>query len=279
MESAKLKNIILTILLLTNILLLALVIFQRVESRQYRQQALADAVDLLAQRGIELRTDALPDRDFPAPMTLTRDPDWELERFTDLLGEGTVFTQRGLVSLYTGPLGSAEVRDDGGFRVTFVADAYPLDQGDDVQTHARQLVERLGFPAQVTQEEGHTVTAVQVCSAPGSDSFPVFSCAVQVRYENNAAVAMSGARLVGRGTADSQSGEALSIATLLVRFRAGVIDSGDACTAILSAAQGYVLSADVNGTLHLTPVLRLETDTNLYTVNALTGELSRASIP
>ena len=75
---------------------------------------------------------------------------------------------------------------------------------------------------------------------------------------------------------DPQAGETLSTATLLVRFRAGIITSGDACAAIRSATQGYILAADANRTLRLTPVLRLETDTNLYLLNAITGEFQRA---
>lgn len=278
MESAKLKNIILTILVIANVLLLSLVVIQRMDSRRHRQQVLDDAVALLAQRGIALQADALPDQDFPAPLTLERDAAWELETFTDLLGEGAALTQRGLVSLYTGPFGSAELRSNGGFHVTLAPEAYPLAPGEDMQTHAQSLIQRLGFPAQVTGQDEHGVTAVQVCPASGSSTrFPVFSCTVRVIYENGAAVRMEGTRLMGTPTDAPQHSQSLSTATLLVRFRSGVIDSGDACTAILSATQGYILSADANDSLRLTPVLRLETDTNLYIVNALTGELSRAS--
>ena len=272
MESSKLKNIILTILIIANVLLLGLVVVQRMESRRHRQQALDDAVALLAQRGIALEADALPDGDFPAPMLLERDPAWELETFTDLLGEGTALTQRGLVALYTGPLGSAELRGTGGFQVTLDPQAYPLAPGEDRQAHALALVRRLGVDAQVMDQDDQSVTAVQLC--PGSKA-PVFSCAVEVRYETDGSVRMEGTRLVGEPSGDPQRSEALSTATLLVRFRSGVIHSGDTCTAILSATQGYILSADAGGALRLTPVLRLETDTNTYTVNALTGELRR----
>ncbi len=273
MESAKLKNIVLTILIVTNILLLGLVAVRRVESRQHRRQALDNAVALLAQRGIDLPVDALPDGDFPAPMAVERDPQWELETFTHLLGEGTTLTQRGLVSLYTGPLGSAELRENGGFHATLAAGSYPLADGSDRQAHALELLGRLGFSAQVTGQDSRSVTAVQLC--PGSDA-PVFSCAIRVDYKADGSVTLEGVRLAGRPADDGQRVQALSTPTLLVRFRSGVIDSGDACTAILSATQGYVLTTDANGAGRLTPVLRLETDTNLYTVNALTGELSRA---
>ena len=272
MESSKLKNIVLTILVITNILLLGLVMVQRENSRRHRQQALDDAVALLARQGITLRADTLPDEDLPAPMALERDTQWELETMTDLLGQGTTLTQRGLVSLYNGPLGSAELRPAGGLLVTLEPGSYPLAQGQDKEDHALALVRRLGADPQVIDRDDRGVTAVQLC--PGSKA-PVFSCAVRVDYEADGSIRMEGTRLVGEPSRDSQHGQVLSIATMLVRFRAGVIESGDACTAILSVTQGYTLSADANGNLRLIPVLRLETDTNLYTVNALTGELSR----
>lgn len=274
MESAKLKNIVLLILLITNALLLGLMIFQRVEARQYRQQALADAVELLEQRGISVDPGDIPEGDFPQPMTLVRDADGELAQFTALLGQGTTLTQRGLVSLYTGPLGSAEVRVDGGFSVTFAQGAYPVDQDQDLSAHAQDLVRRLGFSAaltgQETTAEGEALTLVQSCG-----DFPVFSCTLRLWYEAGQLRSIHGSRLVGQPTADLSRGQCLSAATLLVRFRAGVIDSGDACSAVRSAAQGYVLSADASGVLRLTPVLRLETDTNPYIVDALTGALTR----
>lgn len=275
MESAKLKNIVLLILAITNALLLCLLLVQRVQSRQYRQQALADAVELLEQRGISVQAQDIPTADFPAPMTLERDEGWELEVFTELLGQGTTLTQRGLVSLYTGPLGTAEVRENGGFSISFATGAYPLAPGEEPAGHAQKLVRQLGFPTagEVRSEDG-SVTLIQTC-ADGGERYPVFSCSVQAEYENGQAASLRGTRLVGRPSPDAQQGEALSTATLLVRFRSGVIDSGDACTAIRSVTQGYVLSADAGGNLRLTPVLRLETDTNPYVVNALTGELSR----
>lgn len=272
MESAKLKNIILIILIVTNIFLLSLMVFQRLESRQYHQKALADAVALLEQRGISVRQEAIPTLDFPAPMTLVRDQAGEKEVFTALLGEDTVLTQRGLVSLYTGPLGQAEVRGDGSFSVKLEPGAYPLAQSSDPDNYVLAfLARRMGISGQVDRVTDDTVTVTQIW-----DNSPVFSCQVTVTYGQGSLVSVVGTRLVGQPAADAQTALPLSTATLLVRFRAGLIDSGDTCTAVLSATQGYTLSSGADGKLRLTPVLRLETDTNPYILDALTGELHRA---
>ncbi len=276
MESAKLKNIVLTILIITNLLLLGLVIDQREVGRRQNERAIQDAVELLAQQGITARAEDIPNRDLPVPMTVEHSGEWEQAVFAALLGEDVTLTQRGLVSLYTGSLGAAEVRGDGGFSVTFAPGAYPLAQGEDMEAHAQLLVQRLGFTTELSGRDGDRVRVTQAYTTSGPHVyFPVFSCAVTVEYRDGQAVSMEGTHLPGDPTPDRQSGEPLDTATLLVRFRAGIIDSGDACTAIHSATQGYILSGDPNGALRLTPVLRLETDTNLYIVNALNGELSR----
>ena len=269
MESAKLKNIILTILLITNALLLGLTTVQHMRSSQYHQQALLDAVELLAQRGIAADVRDLPRTDFPAPQVLEPDPQEEVAAFTALLGEGTTPTQRGLVTLYVGPLGTAELREDGAFSVTFKEGSYPL-AGQDMDSYALDVLERMGFSARVTETGQDTIGAVQMLG-----EVPVFSCAATLRYQEGQLRSISGVRLMGRATAAPQEEAVLSIATLLVRFRAAIINSGDACNAIRTATQGYILSSDASHDLRLIPVLQLETDTNLYFLNAVTGELSR----
>lgn len=78
MESAKLKNIVLTILLITNALLLGLTVVQQTHSRQYSQQALLDAVELLDRQGIAVNVRDLPQGDFPSPKLWrpTRQESW-----------------------------------------------------------------------------------------------------------------------------------------------------------------------------------------------------------
>lgn len=269
MESSKLKNIVLLILIITNLLLGLLMVIQGVTSRQRQTQTLLDAVTLLEERGITADSSIIPLADFPPSMTLERDTDWERQMFAGLLGDDLTATQRGLVSYYQSSLGRAEAREDGSFTVSFTENAFPLDTLD-VRAHGLSTLSLMGLEATVTAETAETLETVQLWN--GS---PVFSCPLILRYENGALAELSGSRLVGIPTADTGQNVPLSSATLLLRFRAGIIDSGDACSAIHSATQGYVLSAGPAGRSRLTPVLRLETDTSVYLVDALSGTLSR----
>lgn len=269
MEGSKLKNIVILILVITNFFLGLIMVVQGVTSSRRQTQTLLDAVDLLADRGIAVNADALPQDDFPAAMTVERDSDWERQQFAALLGENFTAAQRGLVSYYQGDLGRAEVLEDGSFTVSFTPGALPTD-GQELSAHGLATLRRIGFDARVTAAGEDTLEAVQLLNG-----FPIFSCTVALRYENGALTQLSGTRLIGIPAADPSQSASLSTATLLLRFRSGIIDSGDACSAIRTATQGYVLSAASGGTPSLTPVLRLETDTGVYRVDALTGAFSR----
>ncbi len=263
METSKLKNIVLFILLFTNLLLLLLVVSQRLENRQLQRQTLVDAVSLLQERGIAVSQEILEEGEFPPALQVERDSAWEAQMFTDLLGDGTTLAQRGLVTFYTGPRGEAQARSDGGFSIVFAPDAYPL-QDQSMTQHALDVLQTMGFTAQITAAEEGVLTATQ----RWNDS-PVFSCTAVLTYDSGYLAAIQGTRLLGKPSEAADDHTPLSLAALLVKFRGGIIESGDACTALLAATRGYALSADG---VSLTPVLCLETDTGRYYLSALTGE-------
>ena len=183
MESSKLKNLVLLILIITNLLLGLLMLIQGMTSRQRQAQLLLDAVALLEERGIAVDPDIIPRADFPPSMTLERDSDWELEMFSGLLGESTTATQRGLVSYYTGELGRSEAREDGSFTAAFrtVKDSQQAAYGTgslDQRTHGLDVLKRMGLEAMVVGEDEDTLEVVQLWNGK-----PVFSCTATLTYE------------------------------------------------------------------------------------------------
>lgn len=271
MQSSKLKNIVLIILLITNLFLLFLLASQRLESRQLQRRTLSDVVALLSDQGISVDPSLLPDSPFPTPLQVSQDSQWEREVFSALLGEDTQVTQRGLVSFYRGSKGSAEVRGDGAFSVSFADGAYPT--AGDPTALGGQVLELLGIQGILTAQGPDSLTYLECCSV--GEALPIFSCQTTLTFSDQALTALAGTRLVGSPVSLSTPQDTLSLATLLVRFRTGLLDSGNACTAITAATQGYTLSTDSSGTLRLTPALRVDTDTGAYLLNALTGELTR----
>lgn len=274
MESSKLKNIVLLILVVTNLFLLLLTVSQRLESRQRRQQALEDALTLLEDKGITVDRSGLSQRDFPPSLTLERDREAERVLFTQLLGEGTALTQRGQVTYYLGNLGQAEVRSDGAFSVSLLPGAYPMEEAGK-EDAAREILARIGFSGVLAGQGEGSLTFLETCEGTPGEAVPVYSCSATLTFSQGSLLSISGHRLVGVPQKDAQDSGSLSLAALLVRFRAGLVESGSACTAISRAEPGYALRSDDAGQLRLLPVLRLETDTGAYLLDAATGELSR----
>lgn len=270
MESSKLKNIVLIILLVTNLLLLLLLGTQRWEHRQSETQALNSAVELLAEKGISLNPDILPRGEFAAPLSVEPDAAGEKDAFSALLGPSTALTQRGLVAYYTGPLGEAELREDGSFSLSLSPGQF-VPQGESPAEYAQGILRRIGFEGTVLSADADSVTILQM-----QDGAPVFSCQAKAVYQDGSLVSVVGRRLSGKVLPAAGQPAPLSLATLLVRFRSGIIESGDACSAILETTQGYLLSDRSGSTAQLVPVLLVVSDANRYYVNALTGSLQRA---
>lgn len=270
MESSKLKNIVLLILLITNLLLLLLLGTQRFQLHRHENQLLATAVELLVEKGISVDPDILPKGDFSVPLSVEPDLAGEQTAFTDLLGLSTTLTQRGLVSYYTGPMGAAELRGDGSFSISFTPGVYSPEE-ESLERYTLSILRRIGFEGTVTAAETESVTVLQEQAGA-----PIFSCQAQAVYQDGSLASITGRRLPGKTTQTAGQGDSLSLATLLTSFRAGIIELGDACGAILEATQGYLLAERSSGASQLIPVLLVVTDANSYYVNALTGALQRA---
>ena len=73
MQWSKLKNIVLLILILTNLCLLAFVLRQEAQSRAGERQTLSSTLAFLAQKGVHVQANQLPDPKSLAPLTAQRD--------------------------------------------------------------------------------------------------------------------------------------------------------------------------------------------------------------
>ncbi|MEG2421306.1 MAG: hypothetical protein RSB55_07120 [Oscillospiraceae bacterium] len=266
----KLKNIILIILLLANAFLLVLVVGQDLQSRKYEESALADALQILKENGIVLSSRDLPAGPLPKPLRCAVTPESQQELAVSLLGEGAnLQTQTALLSRYLSPSGVLELRADGGFSATFSVGAAPLGL-DSPEHHALALVKKMGLAAQIVPNRAlppDGTTAVTLRQTV--DGKPIFSQEFTALYRDGSLAALSGNALFGPLSPDPDAAT-LSLATLLVRFRAGIAESGAVCRAVVAITPGYITEGAA-----LVPILQMESDTGgLYALNALTGALS-----
>lgn len=274
MEGAKLKNIVILILVLLNAFLLVLSGGRRMQDARTREQARAAAVQVIRQGGVALDEQIVPEQMDLLPMRANRDTAAERLQAQSLLG-GEVETQvrGGEVYRYSNSAGWLQVHGTGQFSAQLAQGTAALNE-ETAQQHAVSLLARLDMQSRVescdvTGGQGTVVLTQMLGSTPLTD------CRVEVCYENNCAVSISGGRrLLGVPEREAE-GTPVTVATALMRLYNGLNDLGDIYSGILEITPTYALSVDRTGSTRLTPVWQVRTDTGVYRLDTLTGELTR----
>ncbi len=275
MEWPKLKNVMILILLAANLFLLAMTGLQERDVAQYQEQAVADALTVLARNGITVEPQVVPGQMELHSLTVQRERGLEDHVARTLLGDCICSDLGGGRYSYASPMGSAEFRSNGNFSVVFPK-GLPLAAGaGDEASHALLMAEQLGFSGTVAGVERSDDGAVYVTLYQNWQSIPVYSCRLTLQYQGGALCAISGQRLMGQPQPTGAEEELLSVPTVLMRTLNGINDLGDICSEITQLTPGYQMSNPAEGT-RMEPVWYIVTDTGAYQMNAITGVLTRA---
>ncbi len=270
MEWSKIKNIVLIILLLTNLSLLTFVLRRDFQDRAAQTQALENALEFLSEKKVEIDRALLP-KETLSLMKMERDREQESQLAAALLGgDVTEQARGGEVYRYSGSAGSVQFHRDGVFQAAFVQGAFPLE-GALPEEHAVATLAKLDYQAQVVSATTDGSGKVTLVLRQLWQDTPVFDCQVTLTYAQDCLISMTGGRrLVGEPT--SGSGKVISVPTALFRFYQGMNTLGDVCRTIQEIQKGYVTGS---GGETLTPVWYISTDTRDYLLDMVTGELSR----
>ena len=271
METPKLKNIVLLILVLTNLWLLVFVVRLEGQDRAQQWQARQEAIQFLADKGIHVEESQIPGQMTLAPQTVERDLERESALAARLLGEGVKVQDRGagVYRCFNGR-GSIQFHSDGSFSAQFSQGLFPL--GKSWEKDCLELLAKLDFEGELLEETEETATFRQLWEGQ-----PAFTQQVTLELEGGCVTAMTaGRRLVGRPVEDP-SRTTITVATALVEFLNGLNALGDVCSRVDGITQGYVSGVSLSGPMTLTPVWRIATDTGSYKLDLVTGALTRVS--
>ena len=270
MEWPKLKNIILTILVVTDLFLLSLVGLRSWNSARYLEQARANALQVLEQNAIKMDPGALPeDRSLPVAVFT-----WEREKeetlLEPLLGEVEESAQGSGRYQYDGKKGTAWLLSRGEFVVDLKQGAYP--ESGELEEQAVKALALMGIESMVLSSREETgrekVTLLQLWNA-----VPVYTCQIEVTGFDGGLQTISGTRL--NGTPASAGELEMSAVTGLLRFLEKFEETGDVCTEILTMQAGYQLTTSVSGTSVLRPVWYFVTDTGAYALDLTANQLNK----
>lgn len=268
MDTRKIKNFIVLVLLIVNAILLAVVLTDAVRERGLSSGAVEGVADILAANGIDVSPEAdLSERSL-AVVEMRRDTGLERQLAENLIGECSVSDLGGNILHYVGQNGQANFRGTGSFEMQ-VYDG--PNEGDPLDT-ARRCARELGLdtarePLDYDIDERLSGTVELACSYGGSR---ILNCRVSFTFGSGELMMIIGTRSPDTAVSESDV-KLLDVPTVLLRFLAIVTESGRVCSSLDTLELCYSMTATAAGEAQLVPVWRIGTDAGDFFINAVTG--------
>jgi len=266
LETYRLKNIAIAILLLLNACLLLLLGYQYLQARQTRAETEEQLRSLYAANQLTLSSQADLDQQPLSPLSLSRHSGTEQLIASYLLGGSTTAaSQGGGIYSFSAETGTVRFRSGGGFDGTGLR-----LEVEDVPHFFRQFCQQFGYGSQRLQLENGTGIASAVQQVAG---VPISGCGVTMQFDAGVLTAVTGAH-VSLEDAVPEASEQLSCATALVRFLDYRAASGTACSEVTGIRCIYELPGGASP-LRLLPMWQVETDTYTYFIDCSNGNVTR----
>jgi len=265
METYRLKNIAIVLLLLVNGFLLLLVGCQQLQERRteretaQRLRELCEASQLTLSGSLDLTGQPL------AALALSRQAETEQSIASYLLGHETAASsQGGGIYSYEAASGSIQFRAGGSFYGSRMA--VPVE---DVRAFCQDFFKKFGYADPEFQVEDGTGTVTASQEVGGVD---VMGSGVVLSFEDGTLVSVTGSHVsLDSSTTETWETE-MTCVTALVRFLDYRNASGVVCSEVRDAFCVYQLQGAAGP--RLLPVWQIETDTNTYFVDCRTGEIT-----
>lgn len=269
MEWSKLKNIILILLVATNLSLLVFLGVREVKQTQQLREARVQAMEFLASRDVKVDPDQIPEKMELLPQTVERSQEEEQTAAAALLaGEVQMEHRGGEVYRYSNRNGSIQFHGDGAFVAQFTAGFLPL--GEDRERTCREALKRMGFDGELVDTQRDRLTFCQRWNG-----VPIFNQQVILRCSSEEVTAMTAGRRLNGKPVTVENWQPVTVASALFDFYNGLNELGDVCSRVDAIHQGYVNTTNLSGPSVLVPVWRIDTDTGRYQLDTMSGVLTR----
>lgn len=271
MRWAKIKNIIILLLVIVNVALLAMVGQRRWRNEQYQRETRERIIDIMEKNGISFSPAELPGELKLQGRRVTLEAPGETEVRT-LVGEPAGRSVAGARTTWEGATGSVITSASGEIEARFVPGAYPAEA--DMAAQGLELLSSLGFQARQLrrEEDGGSTTLHYVQLWNG---FPVPQWTAELTWGSGGLEHLALRRIAG--AEEPMAGEkTIDAATALARFLEALNREGYVCSQITDMYAGY--TAVGTGTVTLRPAWFVETDTSpwRFAVDGVTGTVTPA---
>lgn len=269
METRRLKNIAILILLLLNGCLLLLLGYQRLQSHRSQQEAVEQLYALFDADQITLSPQADLTQEPLPPLSLTRDTTAESDIAAFLLGaEADFLSQGGGIHSYTADSGALYFRSGGSFDGSALS--LPVDDISGFSHSFFRTFDYVPVTEDISGGSGTVIAAQQI------NGVSIINCPVTLTFQSGLLSAVSGSHVSQANAAAAAEGEQLSCITALVRFLDYCRSSGMISRQVNAISCIYTLES-TSASPRLLPSWRIETDTYTYLVDCSDGEVSRQS--
>lgn len=275
MPYSKVKNLLILILALVNVLLLCLVLplrHERMEQRALEERRLAD---LFSRSGVALLVGALPEERTLYTVEFSPDPEAALTAANALLGTDVLAQADSTpyLSLYTSSAGRVEISRGGNLEARF----YGRKSAGSVPAEVHSLMEGMGLETAFVSEPARQSAGVyEVTAVQKLLGVPVFSSALAFIYRSGALTRLEGtAYFDTTGICRTDDVACSSCADALVAFLGSRDALGWVGAEVREARQGYLhMETASAAVVRLAPGWRISTDTGAFWVNGITREVS-----
>ena len=266
MDTRRIENIIIAILVLLNVFLLAIVLTDHAQARRSERETAKTAVELLAANGIDVGEDVTFAQKTPAVCTVLRDFDREAEQMEALIGANGMEDLGGSIHFYRSERGQAVLRGTGEMDLLLNAGSVPVKGGME-KTAERFLAD--ADIAGLFRSTSASDESVECCCL--WNELPVYNARLTFDFSGNDLFMVTGTMLFTEASESSTEG-VMDAVSVLMRFVEIVRSEGFICSRLDALTPGYLMSVTVSGESTLTPVWHIETDTGELYVNALSGK-------
>lgn len=275
MPAPKLKNLAIFILLLANLALAIMVFPNRAGIRQEEDDLRQSLCGLYEQQEIALIPETIPDTTSLYMLELKENTENDLQAAMALLGQQLLVEDDSTryVSSYRSPLGQCTISRSGEFSARLTAGQKIRDP----KRAGRRLLKDLGFShlplpdAHRIRDGVYTITATQTIL-----DMPIFSNGLTLTWTDDVLTSLDGIFFTGTSTLMRVSDDAcITAADALVAFLDARYSLGWVGSEITALRQGYIRSETAAATaVRLTPVWQLETDTGIFHIHGMTGDVT-----
>ena len=265
MQTYRLKNIIILILVMVNACLLVLLLQRQSAQRQAWEESRTQIAALFRSESIALEPGDIPAGESLPPVSFTRSAEREKALAEAILGDGLIASDEGGgIYVYTGDSGTARFRSNGAFDITVIR--APREEPEAL---CRRICRDFSYgEAEAVFSAGTTVYTAPLLSG-GAE---VVNCTVTFRFTGNILTAVSGFVLPEKSVA--AAGEPMSAVTALTLLLQSRSTSGAIASTVTAITPAYVLESTPAAPLALTPVWLISTDTYEYYVNCASRAVS-----